>query len=913
MFAFVGYTDCSLGWLLTSSPRLVKRPAEIVLRTATTGVFCSMQQSASTFFQGIQSDIKKEHNAQGNTHSVLHGGGASILDVTGGVMSPGPAATIAGETPGGPRSINSGSPGQRMPHPDTLPLIAGDGQDWHAQQTNRSPAQRCGAVCHRQLSSLLAVPANWVFLVLLGTLAAVVGFVFDSCSRALIIWRWTLTSPASGTGFVVWVAWCLVFGLLALAAVTLGSRRAEGSGVPQIKSILADTPLASYLRLKVLVPKAIGSLAAHVSGLSVGKEGPFVHITCILARHLWRLPLFGAIQRNPGLQRQMLAAAVAAGVTAVFGTPVGAVLFSMEVTATYYMVSNLWRAFVAAVVCVFALEIINAIRDDELFDATTITPSDVSSEIIAFALLGLLCGVAASAFVYLSSKVQIVRRATGKTARARAFQVALVCLLVAVCTYPAGFLRMSDSAAINSLFASSRAVDGPEITAGADVAAGSVPSDMRWALNEWTVDMPMPFAVAIYFVVKSVTTVVSIALPIPCGLFTPVFAMGASLGRLFGEIVASIVPSVAIEPAAYAVVGAAALTSGATHTLSTAVIVFELTKQIHHMVPVLVGVLIAYSVSSMFTLSVYDMLMLMSGLPFLPRALQPSAYRAAVSQMMQPVRSRGCPVLTADASLADVQHVLNLLEQGARRRASTVTTPAFAGGRDRAESGALYARLDGSVDERGGDTVEAAGGSSSQGAAEGSGDAAPPAQWWRCLRARAWCAGLDQDDAAFLSSSREVPVVASYDDPVLLGTVHESALRHVLLVAKAAQRAAPAGKQQGPPNNEHEDSFIGESTGVAGAAAPSGWETRRVAFQSADHGAMPGSADRVSDTPADGDGAVLAMNSAPFMVASGMSVSHVHFLFATCMLTSACVTHQGRLVGTVHREDFAPKGQGVAN
>ena len=95
----------------------------------------------------------------------------------------------------------------------------------------------------------------------------------------------------------------------------------------------------------------------------------------------------------------------------------------MEVTATYYMVSNLWRAFVAAVVCVFTLEIIEAIRADELFDATTITPSDVSGEIVAFAVLGVLCGIVASAFVYLSSKAQIVRRATGKTGRARMVQV----------------------------------------------------------------------------------------------------------------------------------------------------------------------------------------------------------------------------------------------------------------------------------------------------------------------------------------------------------------------------------------------------------------------------------------------------------------------------------------------------------
>lgn len=41
----------------------------------------------------------------------------------------------------------------------------------------------------------------------------------------------------------------------------------------------------------------------------------------------------------------MLTAAVASGVTATFGAPIGGVLFSIEVSSTYYMVSNLWKAF----------------------------------------------------------------------------------------------------------------------------------------------------------------------------------------------------------------------------------------------------------------------------------------------------------------------------------------------------------------------------------------------------------------------------------------------------------------------------------------------------------------------------------------------------------------------------------------
>lgn len=41
----------------------------------------------------------------------------------------------------------------------------------------------------------------------------------------------------------------------------------------------------------------------------------------------------------------MLAASVAIGVVATFGAPIGGVLFSIEVTSTYYFVSNLWKTF----------------------------------------------------------------------------------------------------------------------------------------------------------------------------------------------------------------------------------------------------------------------------------------------------------------------------------------------------------------------------------------------------------------------------------------------------------------------------------------------------------------------------------------------------------------------------------------
>ena len=61
-----------------------------------------------------------------------------------------------------------------------------------------------------------------------------------------------------------------------------------------------------------------------------------------------------------------------------------------------------------------------------------------------------------------------------------------------------------------------------------------------------------------------------------------------------------------ILPGGYAVVGAAALAGAVTHTISTSVIIFELTGQITHILPVIVAVLIANAVMQPLQPSIYD-------------------------------------------------------------------------------------------------------------------------------------------------------------------------------------------------------------------------------------------------------------------------------------------------------------------
>lgn len=71
-------------------------------------------------------------------------------------------------------------------------------------------------------------------------------------------------------------------------------------------------------------------------------------------------------------------------------------------------------------------------------------------------------------------------------------------------------------------------------------------------------------------------------------------------------------------------VGAAAFSGAVTHTVSVGVIAFEMTGQITHIVPVMIAVLIANATAALLQPSIYDSIILIKKLPYLPDLL-PSA------------------------------------------------------------------------------------------------------------------------------------------------------------------------------------------------------------------------------------------------------------------------------------------------
>lgn len=165
-----------------------------------------------------------------------------------------------------------------------------------------------------------------------------------------------------------------------------------------------------------MVVLRIVSLIATPLGMVHGKEGPFAHIAALIANALIRLPVFGRLSASNVLKQQMLTAACTAGIAANFGSVFGAVLFSVEVTAALYDVSNYWDAFAAAVPSALLSRVLTNLINNEHSLLRPLVPFtgdsngfDALSLFISF-VMGSLLGLLSAAFVWMNGGLVLAVR-----------------------------------------------------------------------------------------------------------------------------------------------------------------------------------------------------------------------------------------------------------------------------------------------------------------------------------------------------------------------------------------------------------------------------------------------------------------------------------------------------------------------
>ncbi|XP_035497098.2 chloride channel protein 1 [Scophthalmus maximus] len=536
-----------------------------------------------------------------------------------------------------------------------------------------SKCQDCLARVRRYIVTKMG--EDWIFLVLLGLTMALVSWSMDYASaKSLQAYKWMHGELKGNVAlqYLAWVTYPMILIMFASLFCHLVSPQAIGSGIPELKTILRGVVLKEYLTLKAFVAKVIGLTAGLGSGMPVGKEGPFVHIASICAAVLSRfMSIFSGVYENPYGYTDILTVGCAVGVGCCFGTPLGGVLFSIEVTSTYFAVRNYWRGYFAATFSAFIFRVLSVWNKD----AVTITalfktnfrmdfPFDLQ-ELPAFAVIGISCGFLGAFFVYLNRQVVLfMRRPTALTrflTRHRLIYPGAVTLIIATLTFPPGFGQfmageLMPRECINSLF---------DNFTWTKISGTSFPPGLGRSAAWLHPSVSVFVILLLFFIMKFWMSAVSTTMPIPSGAFMPVFILGAAFGRLVGEIMATLFPNgilfdgivYRILPGGYAVIGAAAMTGAVTHTVSTAVICFELTGQISHILPMMVAVILANMVAQGLQPSLYDSIIQVKKLPYLPELAlgHISKYNIFVEDIMV----RRVKFLSSQSTFRELNHLLD--------------------------------------------------------------------------------------------------------------------------------------------------------------------------------------------------------------------------------------------------------------
>lgn len=404
------------------------------------------------------------------------------------------------------------------------------------------------------------------------------------------------------------------------------STHAEGSGIPAMKCLMSGfyDKIKPALSLWALLAKTVGLVCAIGGGLPVGWEGPNVHIACIVAHHLSRLPPFRPLRRDRALRMQIMACACAVGLASSFGTPIGGVLYALETTASFYLVPTFWKCMLATLAGSLVYDLLYKTPLVEAFANTSFEASDYTREqLFAFTFLGVLLGLLGAFFVRCVQQVYYLRKQRFRGAN-RYLLLSIVGIIAALVQYPQYIFRLDPRQAINEFFSA----DNMESLSRVDVA--------------------------LLVLIKFPLIVISIGLPIPAGVFIPCFLVGSGLGRLYGELLRALFGA-NIVPGGYAVVGAAAFTAGVTRALSVAVVIFEVTGQLKHMVPTLAAVLVSVVVANGINRSLYDTLIIMKQLPYMPHMRRDRSPSQRAYQIMH----TDVIALNEDCTLGEIRSTLD--------------------------------------------------------------------------------------------------------------------------------------------------------------------------------------------------------------------------------------------------------------
>jgi CIC family chloride channel protein len=380
---------------------------------------------------------------------------------------------------------------------------------------------------------------------------------------------------------------------------------ARGSGVNQTKAALYI--YNGYIPFRTAIGKFITAALAIGSGHSLGPEDPSLQIGACLASVLGR-------QMRLSRDRMRLIAPVgaAAGLAAAFNAPISAVLFVIE------EVIGRWTAGILGSVVLSAVSSVVVMRaflgSESLFRIPAVQ-LERPSELIAYAILGVVGGLAAVVF---STGISTLRpKFKALPLWTQYFQPAVAGLLIGVIAW----------------------LGAPQVMgAGYEAMDEAMHGRFTWQF------------LAMLAGLKIVATLLSFVSGTPGGMFAPTLFIGAMLGAAVGGAEHVFMPHLTGSPGTYALVGMGVLFAGFLRAPMTSVfMVLEVSGNYSIILPVIVANTIAYVISrGLQPIAIFDALTRQDGLELPSMEEQREEGILHVEDAMRPVDG---PVLDAQGTV----------------------------------------------------------------------------------------------------------------------------------------------------------------------------------------------------------------------------------------------------------------------
>ena len=397
------------------------------------------------------------------------------------------------------------------------------------------------------------------------------------------------TPPSPWGAFIILVP--VVGGQIVTLLIVNFAPEARGHGVPEVMDAIYYKE--GMIRPVVAVIKSLASALSIGTGAAVGREGPIIQIGSAIGSTLGQIVTMAPWQRIT-----LVAAGAGAGIAATFNTPIGGVMFAIELMMPELSARTFLPVALATGTATFIGRIFFGIYPAfAIPDALLASRAPASLDsLLLYALLGALIGLAGAAFIRgLSFAEDVFERIKNPYLRNLVGM-----LIVGVIIY--------------ALL----------VGAGHYFVEGVGYSTIQAIL---TGGLSLPVLLVLLFAAKLAATSVSLGAGSSGGIFSPSLFMGATIGGAFGVLVNAVHPVENLGVTTCAIIGMAAMVGGGTGAAMTAVtMIFEMTRDYDLVMPSIVAVALAIGVRRLISQENIYTIKLVGRGHFVPKALHANMF-----------------------------------------------------------------------------------------------------------------------------------------------------------------------------------------------------------------------------------------------------------------------------------------------